>query len=675
MASGTFYPAASGDDGHEKSSSLYPAIDNVNFGDTGSATHAYIRFANVTIPQGSTITAAFIRLTCHISQSDTPVNTNIYFNDHDNAVAPTNATEFDNLVDTTAFTAWDDIVAWTDGTQYDTLSLVDELQEVVNRGGFASGNAVMAMIYDDGSTGYRVFSAFDFDGGSEKAELHVEWMVNVSVSATSQSLTITPKAATVSFDIEVLATSASLTVTPQATTIIVGFDVSATSQSLTITPNAATVIGAANAYATSQSLTITPYAATVIGAANAYATSQSLTITPQAATVNIPVTSQSLTITPQNPNLPYYKTIEDTIEIHDTIGWAWGKTIEDTLEFVEVVTKALAILADDPLTLEETLTCNWTGTEEVESTLQMIGYLVIGEIFNETSADTLAFTEVSTYLHKMISAIADTLGLTEVVSSQATFNPAIVEAIAITGLVEVLAHLHNTNAETLTLTDTIGAGWGKTIEDTLAFVDVATPTFYVMAAIADTLEFSETITHQFQISESVLDTIEFATTLALQQILTSTVEDTLDFGITVKFDDEFWECWVLNTNQFNVSVYSGYDFNSFAVYSDTAFGCKTDGIYKLSGTTDDESAFKAGIVLPETYFGTDKKKRFRKAYFGISGSSPSIRMETDSGSQTYTITNSKANVTRNLYGRQWTLKLQSFDDLDFIELCPVILAR
>lgn len=178
--SGIFYPAVSADDGYGQNPNFY-ANHNYTFAIIGRSSWvsctAFVRFVDVTIPQGSTITSAFIRFTCLQNQSGTVINTNIYFNDHDNAVAPTNYTELMALGQTTAFTAWDGIAAWTDGITYDTPSLIDELQEIVDRGGFSTGNAVIAMIYNDGSDNdaYRVLSSIDQAGGSEKAELHVEW--------------------------------------------------------------------------------------------------------------------------------------------------------------------------------------------------------------------------------------------------------------------------------------------------------------------------------------------------------------------------------------------------------------------------------------------------------------------------------------------------------------------
>jgi len=371
-----------------------------------------------------------------------------------------------------------------------------------------------------------------------------------------------------------------------------------------------------------------------------------------------------------------YPIINDSFEIYDTIKSGWAKTIAESLVFTEAVDKILGITTNDPLTIGDETVSNWNGVEEVGSTLQMIGTAIVIEVFNETNSETLTINDVPTYLHQMISAIADTLGFTEGVTVAPEFNSTIAEALAITGIVEVLKTLTETNSETLTLTDTLGTGWSKTLSDTLGIADTVTPTFYAMVALTDSIAFTETVLQQFEIDESIADTIGFATTLALQRILNNTIEDTISFGITVELDGELWETWVMNSNAFNMSVYSGYEFNSYCVYSGTAYGAKSDGIYKLDGTTDDGTAFVSGIVLPETHFGTSRKKRFRSAYFGLSGgTTPAIRMETDSGSQTYTITNSKANLTRNLYGRDWVLKLQDFQSVDFIELVQIILTR
>jgi len=176
MSSGIFYPAVSGDDGYAHGTGFTSSTDKLIFGDAGGAFNLFIRFVNVVIPQGSIIIAAYMRFTAYSASSAENLRTNIYFNDVDDASAPTSSAEYNNLAKTTAFTPWDDIEPWTTGGAYNTPNLVDELQEVVNRDGFSNGNAAIALILDDGSPaniGNKNIRAFDY--GSGKAELHVEW--------------------------------------------------------------------------------------------------------------------------------------------------------------------------------------------------------------------------------------------------------------------------------------------------------------------------------------------------------------------------------------------------------------------------------------------------------------------------------------------------------------------
>ncbi len=369
-------------------------------------------------------------------------------------------------------------------------------------------------------------------------------------------------------------------------------------------------------------------------------------------------------------------TVTETIGFNDQLGWGWFKSIQESLVLTDTNAKILGIPVNESLTLQETLAANWDGTEEVTSALALVGQVIVAELFNDTVTESLVLTDTQSHIHQMISAISESLVLADTSIAGATFNPLITEAIAVTGIVEVLSTLNNSNTESLALTDSLGVGWDKTLNESLVLTDTLTLLKVCMLILTDSLVLTDTALGLFEFSDTVTEAIEFAATVALQQILGNTVTENIHFGITVELDGELYETWVINTNRFNVSVYSGYEFNSYSVHNETAYGCKPNGIFKLSGATDDGSAFVPGIVLPETYFGTNRKKRFRKAFFGISGgTTPSIRVETDSGSTTYTISESKANITRDMYGRQWVLKVQDFDDLDFIELVAIILAR
>jgi len=822
MASGTFYPAASSDDGYWHSVSFQS--DWLFFGnETGEGVviaHLFVRFPNVTIPVGATITSAYVRFTASSNKSGTTCNANVYFNDEDDATAPTTVEQAEALGLTDAV-AWNSIAAWTDGTTYDTPSLVSILQDIIDRVGWGSGQAVMVVIKDNSSSSNanREASDYYYDSGSEKPELHVEWVTGVEVSATCASLTVTSNVATISYDISVLATCASLTITPSIayinTTLIEG-----ACASLTITPNNCTVLvvyeksveetvvigeslgwqwdmSIAESLAISEtvrgqrcwgteetviicesldwqwnmtaaeSLDITdtvleqrgwrikeyleatetlsslwsgvetieealkayvlPVCGFNLSIAESIKTSESWveqlsakikeslvaseTLSSQwSGTVTIAealaaytllrfgynVTSaEGLTATDAVTEQLVLKikeiltatdtltslwagtaTIEEVLTIYEALKAAYLKTAAESLTATDAAKEQLTLKLKDALVMTSVLSSLWSGTITVEETAKAWGAVLICSAFNETASESLKVTDTSTFVHRMISTVAEALSASETLSNMVVGNPLVTEALGIVAAVTAVRTMYFTNAETLDATDTLTWQWQDTVAESIEGTDAVTLAFYAALALTESLELTATVANTLLVDETLAEAVGIIETLTLLQRLNLTVEENITASISVLFDDEVWECWVLTSNRFNPSVYSGFSFNSYAVYSDRAYGCKDDGIYELTGSTDAGTAIKSGIVLPETYFGSMNKKRFRKGYFGLSSSgTPSIRLETDSGNATYTITDSRANFSRSQYGRQWTVKLQSFDTVDFMELVPVILTR
>jgi len=139
-----------------------------------------MRFANVTIPKGATITAAYLTLQARDSHSLTTVNSCIKGEAADNAASFSNVTDFDNRVRTSANVAWDSIPAWTAGIDYNSPEVKTVIQEIINRAGWASGNALVIFWddFDDRSTHTdgvcRVGRSYD--GTTTKcARLHIEY--------------------------------------------------------------------------------------------------------------------------------------------------------------------------------------------------------------------------------------------------------------------------------------------------------------------------------------------------------------------------------------------------------------------------------------------------------------------------------------------------------------------
>jgi hypothetical protein len=126
------------------------------WGEYGAA-NAYLRFQNVTVPQGAHITVATVGLTAYGATTAQTVNWRISAVDADNALAPTTYSAAENATRTTAHVDWSAIEAWSADTLYHTPDLATVIQEVVDRPGWVSGNSIVVYLEDNSSTAGNVY--------------------------------------------------------------------------------------------------------------------------------------------------------------------------------------------------------------------------------------------------------------------------------------------------------------------------------------------------------------------------------------------------------------------------------------------------------------------------------------------------------------------------------------
>ncbi len=135
-----------------------------------------LRFQSVTIGKAASITTAKLTVTSHSNRSGTVCNSRISADDADDAATWSTSGDFDTrwASRTTARVDWDAIVAFTTNTTYDSPEIKTVVQELVDRGGWASGQD-QAYFWDDhddrstfnGGLGFR--SVYQWDGDSAKA--------------------------------------------------------------------------------------------------------------------------------------------------------------------------------------------------------------------------------------------------------------------------------------------------------------------------------------------------------------------------------------------------------------------------------------------------------------------------------------------------------------------------
>lgn len=171
------------DDAHDLGSfryHFYPTTQLISLGRVSTrASTAGLRFSGVNIPQGATITSAVLRVKAGADFVNT-LRLKISADDVDDSEAFTHShNRPSSRARTDAQVDWDP-GAWWGGEWYDSPDLAAVIQEVVNRPGWASGNALSLILSDDGSPMYegRTIYARDYSA-ADAAQLILTCMASI----------------------------------------------------------------------------------------------------------------------------------------------------------------------------------------------------------------------------------------------------------------------------------------------------------------------------------------------------------------------------------------------------------------------------------------------------------------------------------------------------------------
>lgn len=180
------------DDGIFYASTLINAQGYLNIGcrDSGYNSYTFLRFNNVTIPPGASISAALIHGCSYGNYNGgTLANSTIFGGALDNALASNcdTAAHAEAVASTLATVTWSPVPDDTSHNWHDSPSIVSIIQEIVNRSGWSSGNSILIFLHNgtgdypsqvpdnrNGCYGNRYLSSYD-DDPSRATELHVTY--------------------------------------------------------------------------------------------------------------------------------------------------------------------------------------------------------------------------------------------------------------------------------------------------------------------------------------------------------------------------------------------------------------------------------------------------------------------------------------------------------------------
>jgi hypothetical protein len=348
-------------------------------------------------------------------------------------------------------------------------------------------------------------------------------------------------------------------------------------------------------------------------------------------------------------------TISEAIFLYCTIQTGWNVSTESTITLTDAVDKVLGIAVNDWLTLVASETNNWNGSEVIPDALNLFDVAIGARAYVDTIEESLVVTDES--LYKLTVAVLEYLGFTDLANAIKTIAASISESVE--------------------LSDAPSHALSFLISEALAAVDSLSVINSIAGAIQDSLGLTEALSTIKRLGLAVDDPLTLSETVTSQGALYSAVYDTLAMNITVELNGETYECYVLNTPKFMPSMYSGFDFNSYCVFEDRAFGANDTGVFELTGPTDAGNVIHTGAVLSDTDFGSRNNKRFRKGYLAVSGDSPLMILETeDGGRQAYTVDTGGMTVfSHDQKSKKWKISIADFETLESINLIPVVLSK
>jgi len=266
---------------------------------------------NVTIPSGSTVSSAtvevFMKYASFAGTRDI-VTRMQGFNVDD--VAVFSSTNRPSQIPQTTASVDRTYIYSTEFVDETYLSLDDctaIIQEIIDRGGWASGQALGVVFKDNGSAANQRWQFQDYGRSTgDAAKITIVYTAGAggtNIAATTDSLVLTEYSATVNAETNVNVGTDALTLTEYPATVSLGIDVQVGTDALTLTEYPATVNAETNVLASTDVLVLTEYPVTVslVSGTNVLASTDTLVLTEYPATVNAEVnivaTTDALTLT------------------------------------------------------------------------------------------------------------------------------------------------------------------------------------------------------------------------------------------------------------------------------------------------------------------------------------------------------------------------------------------
>ncbi|KWR85522.1 hypothetical protein [Pseudomonas sp. PI1] len=189
----------------------------------------------------------------------------------------------------------------------------------------------------------------------------------------------------------------------------------------------------------------------------------------------------------------------------------------------------------------------------------------------------------------------------------------------------------------------------------------------VIATLHEGLTIGDACELMIYLSADLVEALALGDEVSAVRVIEALLSSGLGIGDTLADSRRALIQYATNIATGAVTRYENFGFTGFARVGMRTFGVRPDGLYELTGTTDDGSPLSAAVSFAIDEFGTPQKKFIDFIYLGLSTDGDVLlKVTTDDGKERvyrprHSAPNVRAQTAKGVSGRYWQLQVEIAD--------------
>lgn len=237
----------------------------------------------------------------------------------------------------------------------------------------------------------------------------------------------------------------------------------------------------------------------------------------------------------------------------------------------------------------------------------------------------------------------------------------------------------------LRLVATLGRFYGVEMIEAVGIDSVAAVGQMFAAKLAETVQLGIALTPHLLLNVVLDDGIELDDAELIRMVFAPAVVEGIAIEAGYLSPDGSFTTWAMNTRSGAVTEYADYAFNSFAKIGRRYFAASENGLYELTGDSDDGEDIVARIRSGFLQFGGTQLSRLKEAYLAARGGGNFVlRVVTGDGAiYNYSVASANMRSTKVHMGKGMRARYFAYElistgqdfDLDTLEFVPLVVQR